>query len=383
MKEKKMIYLDNAATTALSGAALDSMLPYLKERFGNASTVYRFGQAAKQAVEQSRRILAGLLGVSPMEILFTSGGTESDNWAILGAAEMAGNGHIITTKIEHHAVLSTCEYLESKGYSVTYLNVDKEGRVDVRELENAIRPDTFLISIMTANNEIGTIQPIEEIGRIAREHGILFHTDAVQAFGHISIDIQRCKIDMLSVSAHKLYGPKGVGMLYLRRGVRLPSFLHGGAQEKGHRAGTENVPGIVGFGKAAELAYKSMAESAEKEQELRDYLIERMEREIPGIFLNGHREERLPNNVNFCIQNVDGESLLLHLDGKDICASSGSACASGSLEPSHVLLALGRSPEDARGGLRLSLSAENSREELDYVVDSLKEIVDKLRKRRG
>lgn len=374
-----MIYMDNAATTALSREALQEMLPYLTECYGNASSIYRFGQRARKAVEDSRRRIASLLGVRPMELYFTSGGTEADNWALLAAAENAGGGHIITSAIEHHAVLNSCKYLERRGFSVSYLPVDKRGFVRPETLEREIREDTFLISIMAANNEIGTVQPIAELGTIAHRHGILFHTDAVQAFGQIPIDIEGMHIDLLSASAHKLYGPKGVGLLYLRRSVRLPALLHGGAQERGKRAGTENVAGIAGFARAAELAFSDMSERAARESVLRDHLIARIEREIPDCFLNGDRRERLPNNVNFCIRGVEGESLLIRLDQQGICAGSGAACSSGSLEPSHVLRALGLSHADAYGSLRLSLGRETTREETDLTADSLREIVRELR----
>lgn len=377
-----MIYLDNAATTRTAPEVAEAMLPYFTVDFGNPSAIYSLGSAGKKAVNGARRILAGAIGAKKQEeIYFTAGGTEADNWAIKAAAESyADKGrHIITTKIEHHAVLHTCRYLEKKGFEVTYLDVDGNGLVDIEELKKAIRQDTILISVMFANNEIGTLEPVGEIGRLAREKGILFHTDAVQAFGQIPIDVEELCVDMLSASAHKLNGPKGIGMLYVRTGVKLSSFLHGGAQERNRRAGTENVPGIVGFGAAASRALKFMEDKAAKEQELRDYLIRRIEEEIPYCRLNGHRTKRLPGNVNFSFSFIEGESLLIMLDMKGICASSGSACTSGSLDPSHVLLAIGLKHGEAHGSLRLTLSEENTREEMDEVVESLKESVERLR----
>lgn len=376
-----MIYLDNAATTKAAPEVVEAMLPYLAGNYGNPSAVYSLGSAAKKVVNQAKRTIAGALGARQEEIYFTSGGTEADNWALKAAAEAyEGRGkHIITTRIEHHAVLHTCAYLESKGFEVTYLDVDQDGLVDIKALEAAIRPDTILISIMFANNEIGTVEPIAEIGAIARERGVLFHTDAVQVFGQLPIDVEEFCIDMLSASGHKMNGPKGIGFLYVRSGVRLGSFIHGGAQERGRRAGTENVPGIVGLAEATARALNIMKEKAAKETELRDYLIERIEREIPYCRLNGHRSKRLPGNVNFSFRYVEGESVLIMLDMKEICASSGSACTSGALDPSHVLLALGLQQEEAHGSLRMTLSEENTREELDLVVDALKEILGKLR----
>lgn len=377
----KMIYLDNAATTRMAAEVLEAMLPYYTENYGNPSSLYSLGTVGRKAVNEARRIIAGALGARQEEIYFTAGGTEADNWALKAAAESClGRGkHIITTKIEHHAVLNTCKYLEGKGFEVTYLDVDKNGLVDPELLRAAIRPDTILISVMFANNEIGSIEPIGQIGDIARERGILFHTDAVQAFGQIPINVEELKIDMLSASAHKLNGPKGAGMLYVRTGVKLPSFVHGGAQERSRRAGTENVPGIVGFGAAVKRAVGIMEEKARRETELRDYLIRRIETEIPCCRLNGDRKKRLPGNASFSFAHVEGESVLIMLDMKGICASSGSACVSGASDPSHVLLAIGLTHEEARGSLRLTLSEENTREELDTVVDSLKEIIQKLR----
>ncbi|MCM1543006.1 MAG: cysteine desulfurase NifS [Blautia sp.] len=376
-----MIYMDNAATTRTAPEAVQAMLPFFSEDYGNPSAIYSPGSAAKKAVNEARRSIAAVLGARQEEIYFTAGGSEADNWALKAAAEACGGKgkHIITTKIEHHAVLHTCQYLEKQGFEVTYLDVDGGGLVDPKGLEAAIRPDTILISIMFANNEIGTIEPVGEIGAIARKHGILFHTDAVQAFGHLPIDVEELGIDMLSASGHKFNGPKGVGFLYIRTGVKLGSFLHGGAQERNRRAGTENVPGIVGMGVAAARAAASMEERAAKETALRDYLIRRIQEEIPYCRLNGHRTKRLPGNVNFSFQFVEGESVLIMLDMKGICGSSGSACTSGSLDPSHVLLAIGLKHEEAHGSLRLSLSEENTKEEADTVVEELKGIVAKLR----
>ena len=378
---KKLIYLDNAATTKTAPEVVEAMLPYFTEYYGNPSSVYEFAGKSKQAVDAARKTIADSLGAKPEEIYFTAGGSESDNWALKATAEAyASKGkHIITSKIEHHAILHTCEYLEKRGFEITYLDVDENGVVKLDELEKAIRPDTILISVMFANNEIGTIQPIEEIGAIAKEHGILFHTDAVQAFGQLPIHVDACHIDMLSASGHKLNGPKGIGFLYIRKGVKIRSFVHGGAQERKRRAGTENVPGIVGFGKAVERAMNSMEERTAKEREVRDYLIERVLTEIPYCRLNGDRTKRLPNNANFSFQFLEGESLLIMLDMKGICGSSGSACTSGYLDPSHVLLAIGLPHEIAHGSLRLTLNEEISKEDMDYVVDSLKEIIDKLR----
>lgn len=378
---KKLIYLDNAATTKTSPEVVEAMLPYFTEHYGNPSSVYGFAAANKEVITKQREIIADILGARSNEIYFTAGGTESDNWALCAVAEAyASKGkHIITSKIEHHAILHTCEYLEKRGYEVTYLDVDENGIVPPKAVEDAIREDTILISIMFANNEIGSIQPIAEIGKIAHEHGILFHTDAVQAFAQIPINVDECHVDMLSASGHKLNGPKGIGFLYIRKGVKIRSFIHGGAQERKRRAGTENVPGIVGLGKAVTLAAASMKERGKKETELRDYMIGRIEKEIPYCRLNGDREKRLPNNVNFSFQFIEGESLLIMLDMKGICASSGSACTSGSLDPSHVLLAIGLPHEIAHGSLRLTLGADTTKEELDYVVDCLKEIVAQLR----
>ncbi len=378
---KKLIYLDNAATTKTAPEVVDAMLPYFTEKFGNPSSVYGFASGNKEVISEQRDVIAGVLGAKSNEIYFTAGGSESDNWALKAAAEAYADkgNHIITTKIEHHAILHTAEYLEKRGFEVTYLNVDEEGKISLKELESAIRPTTILISVMFANNEIGTIQPIKEVGEIAHERGILFHTDAVQAFGQIPIHVDECHIDMLSASGHKLNGPKGIGFLYIRKGVKIRSFVHGGAQERKRRAGTENVPGIVGLGAAVKRAASTMEERMEKESRLRDYLIGRVMEVIPYCRLNGHKTDRLPNNANFSFRFVEGESLLIMLDGKGICASSGSACTSGSLDPSHVLLAIGLPHEIAHGSLRLTLSDETTKEEIDYVVDSLKEIVGTLR----
>lgn len=377
----KMIYLDNAATTKTSEEVVSAMLPYFTEHYGNPSSVYGFASANKEVISGQREIIAGILGAKSNEIYFTAGGTESDNWALTATAEAYGNKgkHIITSKIEHHAILHTCEYLSKRGFEITYLDVDENGLVNPEDVKAAIRPDTILISVMFANNEIGTVQPIAEIGKIAKENGVLFHTDAVQAFGQIPINVDECCIDMLSASGHKLNGPKGIGFLYIRKGVKIRSFIHGGAQERKRRAGTENVPGIAGLGKAAEIAAATMKERAEKETKLRDYLIARIEDEIPYCRLNGDREKRLPNNVNFSFRFIEGESLLIMLDMKGICASSGSACTSGSLDPSHVLLAIGLPHEIAHGSLRMTLGADTTKEDLDYVVDCLKEIVTQLR----
>ncbi len=377
----KLIYLDNAATTKTAPEVVEAMLPYFTEYYGNPSSVYSFAAQNKEVITQQREIIANALGAKTEEIYFTAGGSESDNWALKATAEAYGNKgkHIITTKIEHHAILHSAEYLEKRGYEVTYLDVDEYGVVKLDDLKAAIRPDTILISVMFANNEIGTIQPIKEIGEIAHEHGILFHTDAVQAFGQVPINVDECHIDMLSASGHKLNGPKGIGFLYIRKGVKLRSFVHGGAQERKRRAGTENVPGIVGIGTATERAIHTMQERTKKETEVRDYLIKRVLDEIPYTRLNGHPTKRLPNNANFSFQFIEGESLLIRLDMKGICGSSGSACTSGSLDPSHVLLAIGLPHEIAHGSLRLTLNEEITKEDIDYVVDSLKEIVAYIR----
>lgn len=376
-----LIYLDHAATTAVHPDVLKEMLPYFTDKFGNPSSVYGFAANNKNKLTEARETIAGALGAKSEEIYFTAGGSESDNWALKCTAEAYGvhGGHIITTKIEHHAILHTCKYLQNRGYDVTYLDVDENGLVDLNTLEAAIRPDTFLISIMFANNEIGTIEPIKEIGEIAHRHGILFHTDAVQAFGQIPIHVDEMNIDMLSASGHKFNGPKGIGFLYIKKGLKLKSFIHGGQQERGRRAGTENVPGIVGIAKACEIAMAEMEERMKKETELRDYLIKRILKEIPYTRLNGHSKKRLPNNVNISFQFVEGESILIMLDMAGICASSGSACTSGSVDPSHVLLAIGLPHEIAHGSLRLTIGYENTKEEMDTVVDNLKRIITNLR----
>lgn len=378
---KQIIYLDNAATTKTRPEVVDAMLPYFTEFYGNPSSVYDFSAEPKKAIAHARETIAGALGAKPNEIYFTNGGTESDNWALIATAEAYQNkgNHIITTKIEHHAILHTCEYLENRGFSVTYLDVDEYGVVKLDELKKAIRPETILISVMFANNEIGTVQPIKEIGEIANKNGILFHTDAVQAFGHVPINVDECHIDMLSSSAHKLNGPRGVGFLYIRTGVKTKAFIHGGAQERKRRGGTENTPGIVGFGKAVEIAMATMKERTQQEKTLRDHLIERVMKEVPYVRLNGHPSKRLSNNANFAFQFIEGESLLIMLDMDGICGSSGSACTSGSLDPSHVLLAIGLPHEIAHGSLRLTLNEEITMEQIDFTVESIKKIVARLR----
>ncbi|MCI8932443.1 MAG: cysteine desulfurase NifS [Lachnospiraceae bacterium] len=375
------IYLDNAATTKTAPEVVEAMFPYFTESYGNPSSIYSLGSAAKKAVMESREYIASTIGAKNNEIYFTGGGSEADNWALVATAEAyASRGrHIITSKIEHHAILHTCEYLEKRGYEITYIDVDENGILKLEELKAAIRQDTILISIMFANNEIGTIQPIKEIGQIAREYDVLFHTDAVQAYGHLPIDVDEMNIDMLSASGHKFQGPKGIGFLYIRAGIKIRSFLHGGQQERGRRAGTENVPGIVGIGKAAQLAFAHLEERRETEKALRDYLIGKIEAEIPYCRLNGDRVKRLSNNVNFSFRFIEGESLLIMLDRKGICASSGSACTSGSLDPSHVLLSIGLPHEIAHGSLRLTINWENTLEEMDKTVDAIKGIVERLR----
>ena len=376
-----MIYLDNAATTRVKPEVFEAMKPYFTELYGNPSSAYSFSGKIAQKVDESRKIIADFIGAKPNEIYFTGGGSESDNWALNGLAySLKGKGkHIITTKIEHHAILHTADYLERLGYEVTYLNVDKDGKVDLNELEAAIRPDTILISVMFANNEIGTIEPVKEIGEIAHKHGILFHTDAVQAFGHVRINVDELGIDLMSTSGHKINAPKGIGFLYIRKGIKIEPFVHGGAQERGMRAGTTNAAGIVGFGEAVKIASETLERRTEYETKLRDHLIERVLKEIPYSRLNGHRTDRLPNNANFCFRFIEGESLLILLDRAGICGSSGSACTSGSLDPSHVLLAIGLPHEIAHGSLRLTLSEETTMEDIDYTVDKLKDIVEKLR----
>ena len=376
-----MIYLDNAATTRLSETAFEAMRPYMMDQFANPAGTYSFAAGAAAAVEKAREQLAAVIGAKSSEIFFTSGGTESDNWALKGVmqANAAKGRHLITSAIEHHAILHSAEALKKQGYDVTILPVDGDGTVDLDALEKAIRPDTVLISVMTANNEIGTLEPLERIGEIAHAHGVLFHTDAVQAFCHVPLDVERMHIDLLSASGHKFHGPKGVGLLYVRKGVKIAPFMDGGAQEKKRRAGTTNVPGIVGMAAAAIEAAAHMDEIAKKEITVRDHLIERIEKEIPHAKLNGHRTQRLPGNVNFCFRFIEGESMLMLLDDSGVCASSGSACTSGSLDPSHVLLAIGLPHEIAHGSLRLTLSEETTLADADYVVDTLKGIIERLR----
>ena len=377
----KLIYLDNAATTAVRPEVLDAMMPYLKEEYANPSSIYTFAQKSKKVVDESRRTIAELLGAKEREIYFTSGGSEGDNWALKGTAEAlkAKGKHIITSKIEHHAILHTCDYLERQGYEVTYLDVDENGLVSPEAVEAAIRPDTILISIMFANNEIGTIEPIKEIGEIAKKHDIFFHTDAVQAFGHIAINVDEMHIDMLSASGHKFHGPKGIGFFYMRDTVKIGPLIHGGAQERSRRAGTHNVPGIVGIATAAKSAYEDLDQKMKQQAEIRDYAIDRILKEVPYCRLNGDRVKRLPNNINVCFRFVEGESMLIMLDQKGICGSSGSACTSGSLDPSHVLLAIGLPHEIAHGSLRMTLSEETTKEDMDYVVDNIKTIIERLR----
>lgn len=377
-----MIYLDNAATTRTAPEVVQAMLPYFSENYGNPSSIYELAGKSKNGINKAREEIASVLNAKAQDIYFTAGGSEADNWALKAVFEAYGKkgNHIITTRIEHHAILHTCEYLEKeRGARITYLDVDENGIIRLEDLEAAITPETILISVMYANNEIGSIQPIKEIGQIAKEHGILFHTDAVQAFGQLPIDVEEENIDMLSSSGHKINGPKGIGFLYIKKGVKIRSFVHGGAQERKRRAGTENVPGIVGYGCAAKRAAETMQERTAKESELRDYLIERILKEIPYTRLNGHRSKRLPNNVNVSFRFIEGESLLIMLDMEGICASSGSACTSGSLDPSHVLLAIGLPHEIAHGSLRMTLGEDTTKEELDFVVEKLKQIVARLR----
>lgn len=381
MKEKQIIYLDNAATTKMAPEVLDAMLPFFSEIYGNPSSIYSLAGESKKAVMDARTQIAQTLGAQANEIYFTAGGTEADNWAIKGVAEayVKKGKHIITTKIEHHAVLHTCQWLEQQGFAVTYLDVDANGIVDVRLLEQAIREDTILISVMFANNEIGSIQPIAEIGAIARQHGIIFHTDAVQAYGQLPIQVEKMHIDLLSASGHKCNGPKGIGFLYMKSGIKTKALIHGGAQERSRRAGTENVPGIVGLASAARRAMRIMEEKTKKEQMLRDYLVEKILERIPYCRLNGDTKKRLPNNVNISFSFIEGESLLIMLDMEGICASSGSACTSGSLDPSHVLLAIGLPHEQAHGSLRMTLSEENTIEQMDRTVEAIERIVKRLR----
>ncbi len=377
----KVIYLDHAATTSVRQEVVQEMLPYFTEKYGNASSIYAIGRESKKAIEDAREKVAKALKCGPKEVFFTGSGTESDNWAIKGMAfanREKGN-HIITTAVEHHAVLHTCQYLEKEGFEVTYLPVDEHGVISLEQLEKAITDKTILISVMFANNEIGTIQPIKEIGRIAREKGIYFHTDAVQAVGHVPIDVNEYNIDMLSLSAHKFHGPKGVGVLYVRKGIKIHTLLQGGAHERGKRAGTENIPGIVGAGKAIEMATKDIEDKVSKIQALRDRLITEVLKKIPYCRLNGHPTQRLPGNVNFSFEFIEGESLLLMLDMKGVAASSGSACTSGALDPSHVLLAIGLPHEIAHGSLRLTFGDDNTEQDVDYVMEVLPPIVERLR----
>lgn len=376
-----MIYLDHAATTPMAEQVAASMQPYYAKDYANASTIYEFGERSRHAVEHARRVIAYSLHAHADEIYFTAGGSESDNWALKGTAEAykERGRHIITTQIEHHAVIHTCSYLEEQGYAVTYLPVDARGFVSPQQLEEAIRPDTILISVMFANNEIGTIEPIAQIGRIARRHRVLFHTDAVQAYAQVPINVDYYNIDLLSASGHKFYGPKGTGFLYIRDGVKTASFIHGGGQERGKRAGTENVPGIVGIGTAAQVAMRAMPERMYRETRMRDWMIHEIQSRIPGAWLNGDRSTRLPNNVNFSFTQVEGETLLLLLDAKDICASAASACSTGSAEPSHVLTAIGRDKELASGTLRMTLGESTTWEEVRMAVDAVEENVRLLR----
>lgn len=375
------IYFDNAATTKLDDEVLNEMIPYLKENYGNASSIYKLGRESRKAVEDSREKIAKVLNCKPEEIYFTAGGSESDNTAIKGIARANKNkgNHIITSKIEHPAVLETCKELEKEGFEVSYISVDENGILNIEELKKSIKPETILITVMFANNEIGTIEPIKEIGKIAKENNIYFHTDAVQAVGSVKIDVQELNIDSLSLSGHKFYGPKGIGALYVRKGVRFEKYISGGHQEKNKRAGTENVAGIVGIGKAIELAYMNLEEHNKKIKELRDYYIKQVKEKIPYIKINGDMESRLPGNSNISFRFIEGEGLLLNLDLKGICASSGSACTSGSLDPSHVLLAIGLPHEIAHGSLRITIGKYNTKEEIDYLVESLVEIVGRLR----
>ena len=375
-------YFDNAATTRVKEDVLEEMLPYFTERYGNPSSMYTKGRETRKAVEEARTKVAALINCKPNEIYFTGCGTESDNMAIKGVAyaNWRKGKHIITSKIEHPAILHTCQNLQNHGFEVTYLDVDKNGFINLDEFKNAIRNDTILISIMFANNEIGTIQPIHEIAQIAKMYNIIFHTDSVQACGNVPIDVQKMGIDMLSLSGHKLYAPKGIGALYVRNGIQFEKFMDGGHQEKNKRAGTENVPGIIGLGKACELAKNNLNNHMKHLQEMRDYYISQVKERIPNIKLNGSLEKRLPGNANFSFEGIDGESLLLNLDAKGICASSGSACTTGSTSPSHVLLAIGLSPESANGALRTTFGEENTKEDVDYLVENLAEIVERLRK---
>ena len=377
----RRIYLDNAATTAVSPAVVEAMLPFFTQVYGNASSVHTAGRETKRALEAARRQVAKAIHAAvPQEIYFTAGGSESDNWAIKGVALARRTGHIITTAIEHHAVLHTCQWLEKQGFAVTCLPVDEFGRVTAAQVEKALQPDTILVSVMMANNEVGTVEPIAEIGALCRARGILFHTDAVQAVGALPIDVQAMNIDLLSLSGHKFHGPKGVGALYIRKGVKIDNLVHGGAQERGFRAGTENLPGIVGLGKAIEMADAALAENAARMTTLRDRLIQGLMEAVPGTRLNGHPTQRLPNNVNLSFAGVEGEALLLRLDLAGVAGSAGSACTSGTLDPSHVLMALGLSETAANGALRLTLGTDTTREDIDAVLEILPPIVADLRR---
>ena len=378
---EQFVYADNAATTKLSPAVLEAMMPYLTEEYGNPSSLYRFGNHAKRAIEQARKEVADVLGAEPFEILFTGGGTEADNWVkeIMRSLKARGKNHFITSAVEHHALLHSAQRLQKEGFEVTFIPVDREGRIDPEQIRAAIRPETGLVSIMFANNEIGTIYPIQEIGAICRQAGVLFHTDAVQAAGHLPINVKEMNIDLLSLSAHKFHGPKGVGAFYCRRGIPLPSLIDGGAQERGKRAGTENVAGIVGLGAALRLANEEMSEASARVSAMRDRLIDGILQTVPMCRLNGPRHNRLPGNCNISFLGIEGESLLLRLDLAGIAASSGSACASSSLDPSHVLLAIGLPHEVAHGSVRLSLSDYNTEEDVDYILEKLPEIVSTLR----
>lgn len=375
------IYLDNAATTAVSQPVMEAMLPYYMQVYGNPSSIHSTGRDAKKAVERARRQVASALGCSAQEIYFTAGGSESDNWALKGAAfaHQEKGKHIITTQIEHHAILHTCQWLETQGWQVTYLPVDADGFVTAQQVENALRPDTVLVSVMAANNEIGTLEPVAEIGALCHERGVLFHTDAVQAVGAIPLDVEALHADMLSLSAHKFHGPKGIGALYIRKGVKIDPLIHGGAQERGHRAGTENLPGIVGLGKAIELAEEGLAENAARMTVLRNRLISGLTAAIPNMRINGTMDKRLPNNVNVSFAGIEGEAVLLRLDLEGIAASSGSACTAGSLDPSHVLTAIGLTRDEAKGSLRLTLGTDTTQADIDEVVKKLPGIVASLR----
>ncbi|MBO4900205.1 MAG: cysteine desulfurase [Lachnospiraceae bacterium] len=379
--ENSLIYMDHAATTPMLPEAREAMLPYMEDLFGNPSAVYRFAGKSARAVADARAKIAAKIGALPEEIFFTSGGSESDNWAVFSACEERGfkDCHVITTQIEHHAIIEVCKRLEKLGTTVTYLPVSEEGLVDPALVEKHVRPETVIISVMMANNEIGTIQPVEEIGRIAREKGILFHTDAVQAFGHIKVDVGRMNIDLMSASAHKLGGPKGVGLLYVRKGLNITPFISGGSQERGKRAGTLNAPGIVGFGEAASISCERMDLESAEVVHMRDHMISRILTELPGTKLNGHPSKRLPGNVNISFEGIEGETALIMLDRAGICVSSGSACSSGALDPSHVLLAIGRSRDEARSAIRFTLAASNRMYEIDAVIDKLEEIIGRLR----